>query len=134
MGHGDQGLDAVFMQLIKDTVIECQPLLVGGFLITSWENPGPGNGHAEHLKAHLGHQRNIFFIVMVEIRTMALGIVGGILCADGLLNVRRCDFPLLLHILHIHIRLKTGYISSGQALAAFVPAAFKLVGGSCAAP
>ena len=72
--------------------------------------------------------------MVVEIRAVTLGVVGGVGALGRLLNVLGGDFPLFLHILHVDFGLEARHIGDRQALAALVPATFKLVGCRSAAP
>ena len=116
MGNRHERLDAVFMAIRKEVIIELQPLLIGLRIIAIRENAAPGNRCTEYLKAHLGKQLDIFLVTMIEINAFKLEVVRCRL-------LRRPGQDALWHdILDI------------EALAVFVIRTFALIGRHRAAP
>ena len=121
MVQSDHRLDAIFVQLVKDIVVELQPCLVGFRVVPVGEDAGPCNGHPVALEAHLGKQPDVLLVMVVEVD----GLVAGVVAAgvDAVVDLPR----LALGVAHFHI-------GHAQALAAGVVSAFALVGGCSAAP
>ena len=108
-------------QAVEDAVVEGKTGLVGLGIIAVGEDAAPGDGHAEHVEAHLGEQRDILLVVMVEIDAVMVGVE-----AVGV-DVDR-DLTRLL------VAAAQEVVVDGSAAAVHVPSALKLVGGSGAAP
>ena len=75
MGNGDHRLDSIFLKLLKDAVVKCQPLLVWRLIIGVRKNPGPADGHPIGLKTHFRKQGNVFLVVMIMIDRLMGGII-----------------------------------------------------------
>ena len=69
--HRDQRLDAIFVQLTENIVVELYTLSQGLFLSSGGEKAGPADTHAECLEAHFAEERDVFFVVVIEIDTSA---------------------------------------------------------------
>ena len=143
MLDGDQRLDAVLLQFQKYVPVKIQTSLIGRFLHAVGVNARPGDGHAEHLEAHLGKQGNVLFVVVVEIDSLMIrivvtrqhGPVGSL--RQGLEAHHLAGVAVLIDVGRIAgFRQGTGglHVRSGKALAALVPAAFTLVGSGSTAP
>ena len=121
MGKGDDRLDAVLQHLVKEVVVELQPLLIRLRLVALREDAGPCDAGAEALEAHLCEESDIFFIAMVKIDCVMVRVV-----LSRQHAVR--DFAL-------HAMPSRGHdIRDADPLAAFLPAAFQLMRGNSAAP
>ena len=119
--QSDHRLDAIFVQLVKDIIVELQPCLVGFRVVPVGEDPGPCDGHPVALEAHLGKEFDVLLVVVIEVD----GLVAGVVTAgvDAIV-----DLPLFaLGAAHFDV-------GHAQALAAGVVSAFALVGGRRAAP
>ena len=79
MRDGHERLDAVRLALAEHVLVEGEACLVGLGLIAVGEDAGPGQAHAERLEAHLGEQRDVLFVVVVEIDAGLGGIVIAVL-------------------------------------------------------
>ena len=66
----NEGLDPVLMALVKDPVIESEPLLAGFFVIAVGKDPPPVDGQAETRPAHLCKQSDVFFIAVIKIHSL----------------------------------------------------------------
>ena len=125
VNDGYERLDTVFEAFVKHTVIECKTLLIGFRIISIRENACPVNAHTEALKAHLCHQRYIFFIMVIEIYTEMSGIV--------MIRIR-------LRYNHVapddreSVLAVRNHVIGAEAFAAFHPSAFTLIGSGRAAP
>ncbi|MPM68843.1 hypothetical protein SDC9_115778 [bioreactor metagenome] len=116
VGDGDQRLHAVLLALVEHPVVERQTGLVGLGLVPLREDAAPGDREAEDREAHLGEQRDVVAIAMVEVDALEFEVVGGrFIGGRGHDAVRH-------HVL------------DGRALAVDVPGALQLVGGGRAAP
>ena len=122
---GHQRFDAVAGALVEHRVIEGQAFLVGLLVVPVGEDAGPGDGHAEALESHLGHQGDVFLVMVVEVDSLMGGVdmvgVGG---QHG-------------HAAGGHRKpvLAGGDdIVGAKSLAALLPGALALVGGGGAAP
>ena len=116
MGNRHQRLDAVFMALVKEVVVELQPFLVRLRVVAVREDTAPGDGGAEHLEAHLREELDVLFIVMVEINGLEFQIVRRRLGRRGTLDAMRHD------VLDI------------ETLAVLIVRTLALVGRHCATP
>ena len=67
MADGNHRLNAIAKQFINHILIKPESFLIGFCFFSCWENPGPGKRKPITLKAHLCHQGNIFFPVMIHI-------------------------------------------------------------------
>ncbi len=67
MGKGDDRFDAIFQQLVKQVVIKLQARLVRLLLIAFGEDTRLGSGGAKAFKAHLRKQRDILFVMRIEL-------------------------------------------------------------------
>ena len=145
VGDGDQRLDAVLFALVKNCIIESKAFFVGGLFHAGREDSRPGDRKTEALEAHLAHQRDVLFVVMIKIGCFVIGVKVFVklskMCALG--QVVDAEHGRgLFGAVGKNIGQYTGGIfgAAGQdiidrgASAAFVPAAFVLVGSSRAAP
>ena len=114
-------LDIVGAQAVEDAIVEGEAGLVGLGVVAVGEDTAPGNGHAEHVEAHLGEQRDVLLVVMVEVDAVMVGIE-----AIGV-DVDR-DLTRLL------VAAAQEVVVDGSAAAVHVPSALKLVGGGSATP
>ena len=119
--EGHERLDVVSAQAVENAVVEGEAGLVGLGVVAVGEDTAPGDGHAEHVEAHLGEQRNVLLVVMVEIDAVMVGIE-----AVGV-DIDR-DLARLL------IAAAQEVVVDGSAAAVHVPSALKLVGGGGATP
>ncbi|MNV53302.1 hypothetical protein D3C71_1454460 [compost metagenome] len=67
MRQGDQRLNAVFGHLIEQPIVKCQPGFIRHFFVPLREDTRPGDRGTQALEAHLGKQRDIFRVTVVEI-------------------------------------------------------------------
>ena len=130
----DQRLDAVLVHLSEQVAVELQALFVRLCFLAGGEDAGPCNGNAQHGKAHLGKQLQVFFVMMVEVDAAALGIIGIIRVGHGGSNVCVVHGNMGLVILHVGVGLVGGNIGHAGAFAIHVPCALYLVRGNSAAP
>ena len=72
-----------FLALVKDGVVEGEALFVGLLFHAGREDARPGDGQPEALKAHLAHQRDILFIVVVEIGGLMVGVEVAVQLGEG---------------------------------------------------
>ena len=108
-------------QAVEDAVVEGETGLVGLGIIAVGEDAAPGDGHAEHVEAHLGEQCDILLVVMVEIDAVMVGVE-----AIGV-DVDR-DLARLL------VAAAQEVVVDGSAAAVHVPSALKLISGGGATP
>ena len=108
-------------QAVENAVVEGEAGLVGLGVVAVGEDTAPRDGHAEHVEAHLGEQRNVLLVVMVEIDAVMVGIE-----AVGV-DIDR-DLARLL------VAAAQEVVVDGSAAAVHVPSALKLVGGGGATP
>ena len=122
---GHERLDAILLALAEHVLVEGQTGLVGLGLVTVGENTGPGQAHAEGLKAHLGKEGDVLLVVVIEVdgsvrRIIMVGI------AFEHLEVTEADREAVLAVRdHVHV---------GQAAAIHIVSALALVGSRRAAP
>ena len=121
-------------QLLEHFFIELQPFFIWLFLDPVRENPRPGNRHAEGLKAHFLKQRDVFFIMMVEINAVTLRIINFVFRLQRRFNIGRRRMPLGNIVFFVDFRLKPGDIGNRNSFPVNVPRAFALVSGDSAAP
>ena len=119
--EGHERLDVVSAQAVENAVVEGETGLVGLGVVAVGEDTAPRDGHAEHVEAHLGEQRNVLLVVMVEIDAVMVGIE-----AVGV-DIDR-DLARLL------VAAAQEVVVDGSAAAVHVPSALKLVGGGGATP
>ena len=120
--QGDQRLNAVFFQLCKYLIVKLQTRFVGLRLGSFWEDARPVDGHPIHLEAHFCKQRNILFIMVIEIGAAVAGII-----VPALVDLKRNAARQLMG---------AGYHCIGQAraFAVRIPGTFYLIGRRCTAP
>ena len=119
--EGHQRLDAVLGAAVEDAVVEGQARLVGLGVVAVGEDAAPGDGHAEHVEAHLGEQGDVLLVVVVEVDAVVVGI------KHVRLDVDRDLARLLV--------AAAGEVVIDRGPAAIdVPSALELVGGRGAAP
>ena len=125
VADGDQRLDAVFMALVKNAVVEGQPRLVGLGVVAVGQDAGPRNGQPEALEAHLCKQGDILFIMVIQVDGLVAGVEMRSIAVQHL-HIARCHRKT--------VRTKGGHIHRSQTLAVCLPCALALVGGGSAAP
>ena len=118
-------LNAVRLALTEYVLVESQTGLVGLGLVAVGEDTGPGQAHAEGLKAHLGKESDVLLVVVVEIDAGLRGIVIAVLKVEHL---------ALAGDHRIALGAVRGHVHVGQAAAAHVVGALTLVGSRRAAP
>ena len=69
-----QRLDAVSAAAVKDLVVEREARLVGLQLVAHREDAAPGDGHAVHGEAHLGEERDVLLVAVVEVDAVVVGV------------------------------------------------------------
>ena len=121
MRQGHERLDAVLAAAVEDAVVEREAGLVGLGVVAVGEDAAPGDGHAEHVEAHLSEQRDVLLVMMVEVDAVVIGIehVG--------LDVDR-DLTRLL------VATAGEVVVDGGASPIDVPRALELIGRSGATP
>ena len=121
MAERHERLDVVLLELVEDLVVEGEAGLVGLILHARGEDAAPGDGHAEHVEAHLGKERDVLFVVMVEVDTVVVGVelVG--------IDVDR-DLARLLNAAAHEV------VVDRRAAPVDVPGALELIRGRSAAP
>ena len=117
----DEWLDVVRAQAVEDAVVEGEAGLVGLGIVTVGEDAAPGDGHAEHGKAHLGEQRDVLLVVMVEVDAVVVGVE-----AVGV-DVDR-------NLARLLVAAAQEMVVYAGAAAVHVPSALKLICGRGAAP
>ena len=122
---GHERLDTVRLALAEYVLVEGQAGLVGLGLVTVGEDTGPRQTHAEGLKAHLGKESNILFVVVIEIDASLRRIVIAVLEVEHLALAG--DHRIALGAVRSHVHV-------GQTAAVHVVGALALVGSRCAAP
>ena len=131
----DKWLDAVGAELGEHLVVEGKAFLIRYGIVGVWEDTAPGDGHAVDLEAHLCQKRDILFVVVVEVRTMALGIMSCVvgLC-QGTLDLGCAHAGILCVVRDVGIEVLAYHIVYAPALAAFVPATLDLICSSRSSP
>ena len=119
--EGHERLDIVGTQAVEDAVVEGEAGLVGLSVVAVGKDTAPGDGHAEHGKAHLGEQRDVLLVVMVEIDTVMIGVE-----AVGV-DVDR-------NLTRLLVAAAQEMIVDRSTAAVHVPSALKLVGSGGATP
>ena len=119
--EGHERLDIVGTQAVENAVVEGEAGLIGLSVVAVGEDTAPGDGHAEHIEAHLGEQRDVFLVVMVEIDTVMIGVE-----AVGV-DVDR-------NLTRLLVAASQEVVVDGRTAAVHVPSALKLVGGGGATP
>ena len=116
-----QRLDAVRPAAVEDPVIERQARLVGLQLLARGEDAAPRDGHAEHVETHLGEERDVLLVAVVEVDAVVVGVepVGVNLDRDLTRGVHRAAEEVVVH---------------GRTAPVHVPRALELVGRRRAAP
>ena len=115
----------MLLALAEHVLVKGQAGLVGLGLIAVGEDAGPGQAHAEGLKAHLGKESDVLLVVMVKIDAGLRGIVVAILEVEHLALAG--DHRVALGAVRSHIHI-------GQAAAVHVVGALALIGSRRAAP
>ena len=64
----------MLLATIKDLVVKFKALLVGFCLHAGGENAGPVDGSTEGLETHLSEERDILFVMMVEVNGLVAGV------------------------------------------------------------
>ena len=67
MGDGDQRGDAVLVEFVEHPVVEVQAFLVGFGVVAVREDAAPRDGEPEDREAHLGEQRDVLGVAVVEV-------------------------------------------------------------------
>ena len=122
---GHERLDAVRLTLAEYVLVEGQASLVGLGLVAVGEDAGPSQAHTEGLKAHLGKESDVLFVVVIEIDAGLRGIVIAVLEVE--------HFPLAGDH-RIALGAVRSHVHVGQAAAVHVVGTLALVGSRCAAP
>ena len=121
MREGHERLDIVGTQAVENAVVEGEAGLIGLSVVAVGEDTAPRDGHAEHIEAHLGEQRDVLLVVMVEIDTVMIGVEAVGVDVD-------CNLTRLL------VAAAQEMVVDGRTAAVHVPSALKLVGGGGATP
>lgn len=133
------GLDTVLATAVEHAIIEGQALLVGNDVVTEREDTTPGDRHAEHRESHLGEQRDILLVGVVEVDAATLGevvflrmlhTVGERLTRH---RVQRSAFDDTLPSAGLTIE-QNRIIRNSRAASALVPRPLNLVGSGSTAP
>ena len=119
--QGHERLDIVSAQAVEDAIVEGEAGLVGLGVVAVGEDAAPGDGHAEHVEAHLGEQRDILLVAMVEIDAVMVGVE-----AVGV-DVDR-------NLTRLLVAAAQEMVVDRRTAAVHVPSALKLVGGGGATP
>ena len=119
--QGHERLDIVSTQAVENAIVEGEAGLVGLGVVAVGEDTAPRDGHAEHGKAHLGEQRDVLLVVMVEVDTVMIGVE-----AVGV-DVDR-------NLTRLLVAAAQEVVVDGRTAAIHVPSALKLVGGGGATP
>ena len=119
--EGHERLDIVGTQAVENAVVEGEAGLIGLSVVAVGEDTAPRDGHAEHIEAHLGEQRDVLLVVMVEIDTVMIGVEAVGVDVD-------CNLTRLL------VAAAQEMVVDGRTAAVHVPSALKLVGGGGATP
>ena len=119
--QGHERLDIVSAQAVEDAIVEGEAGLVGLGVVAVGEDAAPRDGHAEHVEAHLGEQRDILLVVMVEVDTVMIGVE-----AVGV-DVDR-------NLTRLLVAAAQKMVIDGRTAAVHVPSALKLIGGGSATP
>ena len=122
---GHERLNAVRLTLAEHVLVEGQAGLVGLSLVAVGEDAGPGQAHAEGLKAHLGKEGDVLLVVVIEIDAGLRGVVIAVLEVEHLALAGDHRIALGAVRRHVHV---------GQAAAIHVVSALALVGSRRAAP
>ena len=125
MRDGHERLDAVRLTLAEYVLVEGQASLVGLGLVAVGEDAGPSQAHTEGLKAHLGKESDVLFVVVIEIDAGLRGIVIAVLEVEHFTLAG--DHRIALGAVRSHVHV-------GQAAAVHVVGTLALVGSRCAAP
>ena len=67
-------LDAVLLALVEHAVVEGEAGLIRLLVVAVREDAAPGDGHAEDVEAHLGEQRDVLGVVVVEVDAVVVGV------------------------------------------------------------
>ena len=121
MAQCDKRLNAVFLALIKYSIIECETFLIRLFIIAVRENAAPVDGEAEAFESHLSEESNVFLKMMVEVDCFMRRIKYAFFY--GRTKCSRC----------INVAAEK-HIRNGKPLSAFKITAFALIAGDCSAP
>ena len=73
--QGDDRLNAVFVQLVKNVVVELQAGFIGLRVVPIGKDARPGDGHPVAFKAHFGKKLDILFVVMIKVDRFMAGII-----------------------------------------------------------
>ena len=124
MQHGDERLDAVALALPQHAAVPLDALAVGFGVVAVGKDAAPAHRGAEELEAHLAKQRDILFIVVVEIVSSAERIeLGAIVCKCGhqLIMAKGVVVVLLLDLVARPRAVEPAAILSRLAFAALIP-------------
>ena len=113
------------LTLAEYVLVEGQASLVGLGLVAVGEDAGPSQAHTEGLKAHLGKESDVLFVVVIEIDAGLRGIVIAVLEVEHFTLAG--DHRIALGAVRSHVHV-------GQAAAVHVVGTLALVGSRCAAP
>ena len=119
--QGHERLDIVSAQAVEDAVVKGEAGLVGLGVVAVGEDAAPRDGHAEHVEAHLGEQRDVLLVVMVEIDAVMVGV-----------EAVRVDVDR--NLARLLVAATQEVVVDRRTAAVNVPSALKLIGGRGAAP
>ena len=125
VAQGDQRLNVVLFALFKHRAIKGNALFVRQRFVAVRVEAAPGNRGAEHRKAHLRHQGDVFFVAMVKINRLVARV-------KLVVTQRKTLFLTKLH--RQAVCAVRDHVDRSQPFAAFTVSAFALVGGKRAAP
>ncbi|CZY57830.1 Uncharacterised protein [Enterobacter hormaechei] len=121
----DQRLDVVLFALLEHRAVEGNAFLIRQRFVAVRVEAAPGNRGAEHRKAHLRHQGDVFFVAMVKINRLVARV-------EFVVPQRK---PFFLADLYRQTVCAVGdHVDRRQSFAAFTVSPFTLVGGKRAAP
>ena len=125
VAEGHQRLDVVLFALLEHRAVEGNAFLIRQRFVAVRVEAAPGNRGAEHRKAHLRHQGDVFFVAMVKINRLVARV-------EFVVPQRK---PFFLADFYRQTVCAVGdHIDRGQSFAAFTVSPFTLVGGKRAAP
>jgi len=134
MGQRHQRLDVMATQFAEHLFVKLQACFIRCSVFSVRENTRPANGHTQDFKAHFGEQRDIVFIVVIEIDAATFRVKFVVFAFKRILNI----FIRQRHMAVIIFQRQIGFPGDGirhrRPFAINVPGAFGLISGNCAAP
>ena len=80
----NQRFNTVFRTFVEYLVVKCESFFVGLILESCRKDARPAQGKTEAFKSHLRHERDVFFITMIEVHRpvsrISVSIVTGFYC------------------------------------------------------